>query len=60
MATTVEFPHAVGDVVTIHALDLKGRIVALLYDTEGISLKVAYWSDGSRKVEWVFPDEVSA
>lgn len=59
MAAVITFPYSVGDEVLIKALDLKGRVVALLYDTEGVSIRIAYWSDGSRKVEWVFPDEVT-
>lgn len=59
-ACTVPYAHNIGDTVKVKALDLKGQVCALMSDAEGLSYRVIYWSDGTRKAEWMFGWEIEA
>lgn len=56
----VQFDYAIGDQVRIRAIEMPGRIIALMLDAEGPAYRVCYWSDGSRKTEWLFAWELGA
>jgi len=46
------------DEATIVALQVKCTVIALMFDSEGISYRINYWWDGDRKCEWVFHWEI--
>lgn len=55
---TVAFDHKPGDTVKITALGLQGVVIALMKDSEGLAYRVVYWSEGTRKTEWLFGWEI--
>ena len=54
----VEFDFHLQQRVTILALDLPGIVTACLIGPDGKEYRVVYWSDGSRKSEWLLPFEL--
>lgn len=54
------FRFAVGQKVTISAIDTPGFVKALLVDTDGKNYQVAYFDDDKvRRTEWLYEAELS-
>lgn len=49
-----------GQRVGIRDTDLYGIVTGILLDNDGLQYRVAYWLDGIRRVEWVFPGELAS
>lgn len=58
MKETIEFAFSLGDKVIIVAIDRPGRVDSQTNDCRGLMYRVIYWSEGSRKMEWVYEDEL--
>lgn len=55
-----DFGFTVGQSITIVDPDIRGRVQAILFNTDGIQIQICYWDDNIRRVEWVFPSEITA
>jgi len=53
MAQTVEFPYRIGEAVCVVPLKVNGVVTGLTSDWCGITMRVVYWYDGKRAVEWL-------
>ena len=53
MKSNIEFDHSIGDEVEIISIGMKGRVLALTRDQEGLSYRVVYWWNGNRHTEWL-------
>lgn len=56
---TITFGYSIGQSVCITAIGLRGNVIALMMDSEGVAYRVVYWSDATRKAEWLFAWEIS-
>ncbi len=56
----VYFDHCIGATVKVLALELTGRVSGMMLDECGPSYRVVYWSDGSRRSEWMYGWEIRA
>ena len=57
-AMDVGFDFAIGQSVKVKALDLPAQVIGLMVSESGQKFRIVYWSDGSRKTEWVFAWEI--
>lgn len=57
--TTVVFSHAIGDGVVLAAIGLPGRVVGLLFASQGAQYQIAWWADNQRRCEWLFDFEIA-
>lgn len=48
-----------GDEVKVKALKEPAHVIAVMWDECGVSYKVVYWIEGSRKCEWLFDWELT-
>ena len=48
----------IGDNVTVVELKRPAIVRAVQYDTQGITYRVSFWSDGERHELWVYADEI--
>lgn len=58
MTAAVDFEHEIEGQVKVKALGLPGTVIAQMRDSEGLAYRVVYWSEGSRKTEWLFGWEI--
>lgn len=49
----------VGDMIKVPALELTGRVRAILIDSEGVQYKISYFHDGRQETAYVFSDEIN-
>lgn len=55
---TIPFAFALHEKVIVIAIDRPARVDAQTNEQRGLMYRVIYWSEGSRKTEWVFGDEL--
>lgn len=51
---TIEFQYDIGDNIKIKAIEIEGRIDAMLFDSGGCQYRVIYWYDGKRNQLWLY------
>ena len=56
---TVKFKYDIGDRVRVEAVEMCGRIEALMADIQGNMYRVLYWNDGQRYSQWVYDWEIT-
>lgn len=47
-----------GDQVQVKALKEPANVISVMWDECGVSYKVVYWIEGTRKCEWLFEWEL--
>lgn len=50
----------VGTDVWIPGAETHGVVDAIMMDVNGIQYRVVFWREGVRRVEWVYPPEISS
>lgn len=55
----VEFTFSIGDTVKLKDLALTGTVTGLLHEQHGQQYRVAWWSNGERRCEWLHPFEIT-
>jgi len=55
---TVNFDHAIDDVVRVKALEVEGRVEQVLFDGCGPQYLVAHWYDGNKRSIWMWDSEI--
>ena len=53
-----DFVFNIGEKVKISAIDMKGRVDAMMVDSEGQRFRVIYWNEGRRYSEWMYEWEI--
>lgn len=57
--TTLTFRFDIGQHVRVVAMEnCRARVSALTLNNAGAQVRIEYWHDGARHVEWVFEDEL--
>lgn len=59
MSQSIEIAYSIGDKVSVSALKEPAHVISVMLDECGLSYKVVYWMDGSRKCEWLFAWELT-
>lgn len=55
----IDFDYKTEQDVKILAIDVLGKIDALMYQNKEKKYHVIYWDDGQRKSDWVYSWEIS-
>lgn len=57
---SVEFEFQLREKVKVKPLNVEGIVIAMTFDMEWKSYRVAYWWDGKRTVEWLMAEELES
>lgn len=56
---TIDIAYSIGDQVQVKALKEAAHVISVMLDECGLSYKVVYWIEGTRKCEWLFDWELT-
>ena len=56
---TVKFKYNIGDRVHVIAVEMAGRVDAMIFDHSGGQYRVIYWHNGERYAIWMYDWEIS-
>jgi hypothetical protein len=57
---SIEFRFALGESVTVLAIEMQGRIDSVSRNLNGEQYRVVYWNDGERHQVWLYEWELAA
>lgn len=58
MMYSIDFFYSIGESVRVKAIEMMGRVDAMMCDSSGNQYRVVYWNDGQRYAVWMYDWEL--